>query len=281
MKFSSIIYTIILGIIGFCTTISFIAFQSISQTENSILFSNNPYFVLWATIISITIALSIAVLPYIYILLKSILLNTSHRLFIGLAILSSILMPIIFVVTSYFNANIIVSGVALLQSNLLLFKSPELTLNIIILIMFIPNFMCLHGNLMINWNLTKLSDSQSAEKVRQLYKNYSTLLIIVSISMVLGVVSLSLLRLSFVEMLPEHIASEFPEQFILAYALTMSFFVILFYLPTEIHFSQIFKSESFQKDSHGITKEQSVFKIALSMLSPMIIGVIMELLGKI
>lgn len=250
-------------------------------TYKQINFSIHPYFMVWVVLISISVGLSLAIIPYLIMLIREYEMKSPVYIHLKIGVLSVLSISLIFNVTSLATRNMIINVVDIISTTNILFDNSETIITVIIAILFVPNIFCLHGSFIIVSTLFKNLSKTNLDQIREFQNKYSQFLYISSVALVLGVITTSLIRYSILDVLPENLQFLMPKQSVASYGITLTFFLILFYLPGELLISKLLQDAKAKKAADDSTsvkdnKEQSVFKIGLTMISPALIGFLLD-----
>lgn len=249
---------------------------------NELTYNLYPNYMLWIIIISLGISLAFSLIPFLNHLIQLTGNDLTMLRFystIGLAILSSVL---IFYMGQRSAVGRIFAITNLIEYTAILFKHPHWVLNGATGLILLPNFFCLGGNFMIVDKL--LDDTRKIDFKSLIYyhKLFSQFLVISAVLLVFGVLSSSLLRMSVLDVLPSDMSYLFPAQFVISYSLIFTFFLLIFYLPGEFlfrHKLSIIKEGATENELIRIKEIESktnVFKLGISMLAPILSGILLE-----
>ena len=246
--------------------------------------SKHPSFLLWALLIAMTVSLSIAILPFLYHITSELISHLNKATSVGLTALAVLLLSLVFIISGGGGSDIVISGKKIMELTGIMLKHPKYVLTPLVIIMFLPSLFCLRGNLLVIFRLLTHTSELSIPEIVDLHKLFSKMLVISSISLVIAVVTTTLLRMSILELLPTNAAYLYPPQFVGAYGLIFTFFLIIFYLPGE-YLLRIMVAQKVtvlpKEEAEAVESTidtQSIFKLGLSILAPIIMGLLSEVL---
>lgn len=237
-------------------------------------------------VLSSGIAFSLSLYPYLIYVLGRFKLPEAGFVKSLPYLISFFAVAIIFYVAHKVPDSLLYQVPQILEQTGLFFQFPQWIITTTVIILMLPNVLCLAGNFNLVRELFQI-DKVSLVQLHELHKRYTHFLLFSSILLVFGVVCSSLLRLSLLNALPGTFEYLFPPQFVLSYALVFSVFLILFYLPTELVFRaklEPIKLEANERELKKIEKMESqtnIFKLALSLLAPVISGILIEVLKSL
>ncbi|TRX58436.1 hypothetical protein FNH22_13910 [Fulvivirga sp. M361] len=243
-------------------------------------FNHNPKLLLWIGFMAVGIAFALAMLPH---LLHYFLQMKNNKKW--LALLASFLsISVVFYFAHYSTSNLSLLPPRIMTLGRLLFYSNDWILQLLVSIYLIPSLFALAGNFMITNVLTRYYVSKkraSLKKLLKLKRHSFWLLTASSVMLVMGIVTSSLLRESILTAAGPAHDYLFPFEFVLAYSLSFTFFLLIFYGPANVLLGELIakkKEEATsegQKPSAAFSVRES-FELSLSILAPVISGLLIE-----
>ncbi len=167
----------------------------------------------------------------------------------------------------------------LIQYTDIMFDSPFVVLGWVTALIMSPNIFCLTGNFMV---LRQAIKEEHVSGILRLHRHFNQFLTVASILLVFGVLAPTYLRLSILDFLPAKMDYLFPKQFVMAYSLVFTFFLVIFFLPVELIFRHRFaqlKEISNTEERNQIDQLLSgsnVFKMSVSFLAPVLANIFLD-----
>ena len=243
-------------------------------------FNHNPKLLLWVGFMAVGIAFALAMLPH---LIYYFLQIKSRKKWLAL-VASFLSISVVFYFAHYSTSHLSLLPPRIMTLGKLLFYSDDWILPLLVSIYLIPSLFALAGNFMITNVLTRYYVSKkkaSLKRLLTLKKQSFWLLTASSIMLVMGIVTSSLLRESILTAVGPAHDYLFPFEFVLAYSMSFTFFLLIFYGPGNVLLGELIakkKEEALregQKPLAAFSVRES-FELSLSILAPVISGLLIE-----
>ncbi|MEL7003328.1 MAG: hypothetical protein AAFN93_11420 [Bacteroidota bacterium] len=245
-------------------------------------FNDNPSLLLWMTFMAIGIAFSFGMTPllgYFFFTMES-----TRKIHAGIAALAGMVLVFFF---AHFGSNgIILLPPRIMELTHLLYFENEWLLQTLVGAYMIPPLLSLASNFVILDELVQYKTGKKdvePKRLLKLKKSLFWLLSASSVMLVMGIITSSLLRETVISAVGNENANFFPSDFVLAYSIVFTFFLLLFYVPGNLLLGDILSSNRFgantseqKKDSNNGYSNKESFELSLSILAPVISGLLIE-----
>lgn len=258
-------------------------------TSRNLYFNSNPSFLLWVVLISISVALSLALLPWLWAILTVRLRDKKVPVNLKLSFALAFLACLVVFTFSHFQVGGLMAGPPdiMAHANVLFLDKGRAVLLTLVSLVFLAPMFSLAGNFAIMYKLREeLLSSDTLFSTKQIIRfkgAFTQLLMASSLMLVMGIITASLLRESVIGAVGG-MAYEvvFPAEFVLAYGAIFTFFLVLFYAPVFLMLDMVIKKHlksNSKKGKNGLLSIHSFgesVEVFITILAPVASSILLE-----
>jgi len=243
-------------------------------------FNRHPSFLLWSSCVAIGMGFAFGMCPLLFAYWRS-----------GkgkwLALLSAVLaIVVVFASAHLWHLHLILLPATFMELSRTLLYPNTWLLNTFTIGFLVPPLLALAGNFMLTGRLLAYHHYNRGFRLGHLLaikRQSMWLLVASSVMLVFGIITSSLLRQTVLEAAGAGNSFIFPEQFVTAYSLVFTFFLVIFYLPGNLVLYRLIgkikrggTAVNAQAAKAYSVKES--FELAIAIGAPVISGLLLELL---
>lgn len=239
---------------------------------SKLLLSSNPKLILWLIFHVIGLSLSLALLP---LLVSHFLSITESRWRMSVAFFASLIsVVLLFILNTQSNEDILFVSGEIMTKTKVIFGEKNHLLNYIVSIYLVSACVGLAINILLGIEYIEGKKGELGE----MKKMYWSALRATSVLLTLGIITTSLLQQSIITAIGKGYAALFPDEYVIAYSMHFSFFLLLFFAPVGY---LLYKDKEFDEEINPSKKlNLRVIELTIAALAPMLTAIIVELIKQ-
>ena len=257
--------------------------EQIELTNRQLFFNKHPQFMLWIGVVSMGISLSIAFIPWFYAEYRQRFNFLSKKVKSLYALLAFLSIVAVFFVAHFPANDLMLQPTQIMADAHIMFADlGEEVMGTLIFLQFIAPLAALFINfLVLHHTAVKLKSDEllPVARLSELQSFAQNLLLVSSLMLVFGIISTSLFRksiLGFFDAAPQ----VFPKEFVIIYGCIFTFFLFVFYTPTQLALNKLAQKHSHLSmsdadASKGVVNNKLIASV-LSFLAPLLSSILLE-----